>query len=243
MMRAALLLLFVGLNCCLSVSAAGIDDLLAKVSIAYGGEAARQGAKGMRQKGVTYSNMRKMEGRILRAYQAPDRLRIEIRYPDAEEIRILNGPHAWKQEQPMTGPFHGALVLQAARLALPWNLLEARDRLRDLGTKKFGDTQELHVLELPLGSGLVMEVGIEPESGRITRSLGKVAGSMGVMEFGTAYEDFRTQDGRLYAATEQHFAIGQPTGTTRIDHVEFLEALPESLFTPPGPESKSLQHI
>jgi hypothetical protein len=66
---------------------------------------------------------------------------------------------------------------------------------------------------------------------------------MGLMEFGAAYEDFRTQDGRLYASTERHFVGGQPTGHTHIERIEFLDELPESLFTPPGLEAKTRQHI
>jgi hypothetical protein len=245
MMRAALILLLACFNFSFPASAADVetlDDLLAKVTSAYGGGTARLGPKAVRQTGVTYSNMRRMEGRIMRAFLAPDRLRIEIQYPDTEELRILNGPHAWKREQQMSQPFRDAQLLQAVRMALPWNLLQSQSQLRDLGIQKHGDGQMLHMLELPMGDSLVIKVGIEPESGRIVRSLGSVAGSMGVMEFGTAYEDFRTQDGRLYAATERHFVAGQPTGHTRIEHVEFLDTLPEDLFIPPGPEAKSRQH-
>jgi hypothetical protein len=246
MMRAALVLLLAGLNFCLPVSAAEIDSLdvlLEKVTLAYGGETARAGMKGVRHTGVTYSNMRKQEGRIIRTYQAPDRLRIEIQYPDTEELRILNGPHAWKREQPMSTPFRDALMLQAMRMALPWNLLQGRAQLRDLGMQAFEDGQPLRMLELPMSANLAIKVGVDPESGRIMRSLGSMTGSM-VMEFGTVYEDFRTQDGRLYAAIEHHYVAGQPTGHTRIEQVEFLDTFPEeSLFIPPGPEAKTRQHI
>lgn len=246
MMRAALVLLFAGLNFCPPVFAAEIDTLdvlLEKVTLAYGGETAREVPKGVRHTGVTYSNMRKREGRIIRTYQAPDRLRIEIQYPDTEELRILNGPHAWKREQPMSKPFRDALMLQAMRMALPWSLLHGRAQLRDLGMQVLDD-QPLRMLELPMSASLAIKVGIDPESGRIMRSLGAMTGSMGVMEFGTVYEDFRTQDGRLYAAIEHHYAAGQPTGHTRIEQVEFLDTFPEeSLFIPPGPEAKTRQHI
>lgn len=244
MMRAALILLLACFSFSLPASAAdaeSLDALLAKVATAYGGETLREGAKAIRHTGVTYSNMRKMEGRIIRTYQAPDRLRIEIQYPDAEELRILNGPHAWKREQQMSKPFRDAQLLQAVRMALPWNLFQARSQLRDLGVHKHGDDL-LHMLELPMSDSLVVKVAIDPESGRIVRSIGSVAGSMGLMEFGTAYEDFRTQDGRLYAATERHYVDGQPTGHTRIEHVEFLDTLPEDIFIPPGPEAKTRQH-
>jgi hypothetical protein len=244
MMRAALILLFACFGLSLPAFAADaepIDALLARVASAYGGETLREGVKAIRQTGVTYSTMRKAEGRIVRAYQAPDRLRIEIQYPGDEELRILNGPHAWKREQQMSKPFRDAQLLLAVRMALPWNLLQARSQLRDLGVQKHGEAL-LRMLELPMSESLVIKVAIEPESGRIVRSIGSVAGSMGLMEFGTAYEDFRTQDGRLYAATERHYAAGQPTGHTYIERIEFLDALPESLFTPPGPEAKTRQH-
>jgi hypothetical protein len=66
---------------------------------------------------------------------------------------------------------------------------------------------------------------------------------MGLMEFGTVYADFRTQDGRLYAAEEHHYAAGQSTGYTNIERIEFLDTLPESLYVPPGPEAKTRQNI
>jgi hypothetical protein len=247
MMRAALVLLLAGLNLCLPVSAAEIeplDELLVKVTTAYGGETAREGTKGVRQTGVTYSSMRRQEGRIIRTYQAPDRLRIEILYPETEELRILNGPHAWKREQPMGKPFRDALMLQAVRMGLPWSLLQGRAQLRDLGMQAIDAGQPLRMLELPLGANLAIKVGIDPESGLIMRSVGTMTGSMGVMEFGTVYEDFRTQDGRRYAGVEHHYAAGQATGHTRIDQMEFLDTFPEeSLFIPPGPEAKTRQHI
>jgi len=245
MMRAVLTLFFALLNVALPVAAdetGALDALLAKVVSAYGGEAALSGPKAVRQTGVTYSNMRKMEGRIVRTFQPPDRMRIEIYYPDTEELRILNGPHAWKREQQMSKPYRDAQLLQAMRIGLPWNLLQARSQLRDLGVHKHGDVM-LHMLELPMGDSMVIKVAIEPESGRIVRSIGSVSGSMGLMEFGAAYEDFRTQDGRLYASTERHFVGGQPTGYTNIERMEFLDELPESLFVPPGPEAKSRQNI
>jgi len=244
MMRAVLTLLFALLNFALPVAAAetdALDALLLKVVSAYGGEAALNGPKAVRQTGVTYSNMRKMEGRIVRTYLPPDKMRIEIQYPDTEELRILNGPHAWKREQQMSKPYRDAQLLQAMRIGLPWNLLQARSQLRDLGVHKHGEDM-LHMLELPMGDSMVVKVAIEPESGRIVRSIGSVSGAMGLMEFGAAYEDFRTQDGRLYASTERHFVGGQPTGHTHIERIEFLDELPESLFTPPGLEAKTRQH-
>lgn len=215
-----------------AASAMEINALLDKVALAYGVNTLAGGLKGIRQTGRTFSFMRQEEGPILRAYQHPDRLRIEIRYPGSEEVRVLHGAHAWKQGEPAPESFYGAMVLQAARMALPWSLLKDRSQLRELGTIRLDDGRTLQVLEQPLGIGLVMRISIDPDSGRIIRTAGRLTGSMGIMEFETVYEDFRVQDGLLYAATEHHFAMNQATGYTHIDKFEFVDSLPDRLFLP-----------
>lgn len=233
---AVALLLFGGA----AAHAGEVDALLETLAAAYAPAGTDRGVRAIRQTGVTYSSRREGEGALLRAYAHPDRLLVRIDYGQETEVRILYGAHAWKQDQPGGGAFHGAMRLQAARMALPWNLIEARDRVRDLGWAGQAGGGRLRILQLPLGDGIALDVGVDPESGRILRSVGRLAGSRGVMEFGTVYEDFRHQDGRLYAATEWHFAQGQPSGHTRIDRVEFPDSLPEDLFVPTSPPETRL---
>jgi len=210
-----------------------VDTLLAKVSDAYGGNTVN-GIKGMRQTGVTYSAMHGGEGTILRAYQHPDRLRIEINYPGKPELRIIRGPQSWIHGKAMSGPFHASMILQATRMGLPWNLLENRAQLRDAGTLKLEDGHTLHAIEMPLALGYSLVVDIDPESGRILRSRGIMPSAKGTMEFATVYEDFKSQGGRLYAAMEQHYALGRHIGYTKIEKIEFTDVLPEDLFEPPA---------
>jgi hypothetical protein len=230
-----LLLLLCPLFVARPAAANEIDTLLDKVAASYGVAALPGGLKAVRQTGRTFSAMRGEEGSILRAFQQPDRLRVEIRYAAVEEVRVLSGSRAWKQGEPMSGSFQAAMLLQAARMALPWNLQAERAQLRDLGASRLADGTALREVELPLGIGLVLRVAIDSASGRILRSVGRLTGSMGVMEFATIYEDFRVQDGILYAATERHFAMEQATGHTRIEHIEFLDSLPDELFVPTEP--------
>jgi len=211
----------------------GVDKLLDKVAKAYGGTDLLVRTQALKQTGTTYSTMRGASGPVLRAYQHPDRLRIEIHYPGRQpESRILLGPHAWKQRVPVGGPFHGAMVLQAARMGLPYNLLEARKRVHDRGKVTAENGKTLRVVELPLDQGLHVIVEIDPSSGRILKSRGALSTGGGAMEFQTTYEDFRRHEGRLYAAKEGHYAMGQRTGHTQIERVEFSDQWPESLFQP-----------
>lgn len=211
--------------------AADLGPLLERIVQAYG---TATPPTSILQRGRTISHVQG-EGTLLRAYRGAERFRVEIRYPAGVETRIIAGPHAWQHNRPLKAAFRGALVLQAARVALPWNLLEARDTLRDGGEHAFGDGR-LHFVELPLAEGLRLVAEVDPSSGRILRSRGIVPGYHGgEMVFGTVYDDFRTAGGRLYAAVEHHFAMGRYVGRSLIDTVEFDTPLADALFRPELP--------
>ncbi len=214
---------------------AELGTVLDRVARAYG-EASPPAT--IRQSGRTLSQMRG-EGPLLRAWGGAERFRIEIHYPGGEEIRIVDGLEAWQGAQPMSGPFRGALLLQAARVALPWNLLAARQALRDGGEQRLEDGRTLHRVDWPLDDGLHLVVEIDPESGLIARSQGILAAPDGSqMPFGTVYEDYRRIGGRTYAAVEHHFAMNRYIGTSTIEAVEFDVPLPAQLFRPPAAGSR-----
>lgn len=215
-----------------TVGAADLEPLLGRISAAYGRS---DPPASILQTGHTVSHTRG-EGALRRAYQSPDQFRIDIHYSTGTETRILNGLRSWQHGKPMTDAFRGALQLQAARLALPWNLLAARASLRDAGEQKLTDGKVLHFVELPLGESLRLVAEIDPDSGRIMRSRGIISATgHGEMEFGTVYDDFRTTDGRLYAAVEHHFAMGRYIGRSLIEKVEFDVPLDDKLFRPEIP--------
>ena len=225
------------LSCLVSplTAAQGLDALLAKIAQAYGGEEAGD-FRAMLQSGVTHAVLRDKEGHFVCAIRRPDRLRFEVTYATGPEVRILRGAESWLSGRPMSLGSHSAMILQAARLSLPWILFRGRKQLRELGTVQAPDGMTLRALELPLAPGQVLTVEIDPATGRILHSRGTLVGSRGTMEFDTIYQDFESREGRLYAATEIHFAKGIYTGYTKIDKVEFPDNLPDSLFEPdPAP--------
>jgi hypothetical protein len=217
---------------CGAALAADLTPLLDRIAAAYGNTVAPMS---ILQTGRTYSNMRG-EGALLRAYRKPDRFRVEIAYAGGEEVRILNGPGAWQQGQAMSEMFRDALLLQVARMNLPWNLFAAKSVLRDLGVHPLNDGTQAHIFVMPMAGGQGMEVAADPTSGRILRSNGVVTSPEGgEMAFGTIYENFKTADGRLYAATERHFAMGRYIGQSKIDTVQFDIPLANTLFRPTLP--------
>ena len=214
-----------------TAGAGELGPLLERIERAYGTVTQ---PNSILQRGRTLSHSRG-EGTLLRAYRGAERFRIEIRYRSGVETRIIDGPAAWQSSKPMSEAFRGALILQAARVALPWNLLAARERLRDGGEQRIGEVR-LHFVEMPLGDNLRMVAEVDPESGRILRSRGILIHPGGSeMVFGTVYEDFRTSDGRLYAAIEHHYAMGRYIGRSVIESVEYDTPIADSLFRPEIP--------
>lgn len=218
----------------LALTAPALADagaFLARVVAAHGGGAA---PAAIHERGVTEST-RRGKGPVERWWQAPDRFRIEIRYPGAAESRLLRGAEAWQQGRPATAAFRGALVLQAARMALPWRLLENAQRVSDLGTRPDSTGNPARMLEWQVQENIRLIVEIDPATLLIRRSRGIMSFNNAAMEFATGYEDYRTVDGRQVAMTERHYAMGRFIGTTTLDSVEFPAVLPAPTFSPSAP--------
>lgn len=220
-MAAAYALSFAGA----AASAEPPKELLGKIAAAYGTTA----PEAMVEEGRTTS-FRRGEGKLLRQYQAPDRFSIRIDYSSGSELRTLLGEKAWQQGAPANPMLRGAIALQVARIALPWNMLAKRSSLIDLGPVTISDGKAGRAIEFPLEEQLKLVVEVDTDSGRILRSRGIYRMGEGTMEFATAYSDFQTIHGRLHATREEHYAMGQHTGFSVIEKVSYPASLPEDAF-------------
>jgi hypothetical protein len=214
--------------------AGDVDPVVRKTVEAYGGEKALEAARHVRQFGTTTSILRPgASGTIQREFTAPDKLRVQIAFGRDVETRIYDGRNGWRMGRRVEGPPFDAMVLQAARLALPLNLLRNRKKLVDRGEGEV-EGRKVRTLELPLGDGLTLTVDIDPENGRIVRSAGRGGPRADgrPIEFVTGYSDFRKAGGVLFAFREGNFANGFVTGETVLEKVELPEILPPATFRP-----------
>src|SRR5436190_6644412 len=109
--------------------------LVDKMVTAYGGEAALEKSAVIREEGKVEATMRVgSSGPIVRTYGRPSKLRIQIgEGPKFSEVRVVNGANGWRNGQEATGVSYEAMVLQAARLDLPWLLMRDKSKLVDKG--------------------------------------------------------------------------------------------------------------
>lgn len=211
----------------------GLMAVVHKTLDAHGGEKALLKARTMRQVGTVASTVRGgTSGRMTRIFQHPDRLRVEIAYPGEElEVRVLDRDRGFRRGTAVRGPPLEAMVLQAARMALPLLLQERRNELVDLGNQTVGG-KSYRAIEPPLSKGLRLTAYVDPATGLIFRSGGRAGHGPSEIEFATAYADFRKVDGVLIAFQEKTYALGRHTGNTALEKVELLSAPPEGAFRP-----------
>jgi hypothetical protein len=222
--------------CVLNVAAA--DDggsLVEKMGEAYGGRAALEKLGTVRESGTVQAAMRMgSSGPVMRLFARPLQLRVEV---GTNEVRLVDGPKGWRNGKEVKGMQYEAMVLQAVRLDLPWQLLTHKDKLVEKEPREL-DGKRLRVVELPLENGLSVSAGIEPDTGHILWSSSDSAGgAMGGMNFETHYDDFRKVDGVLFAFKEVNFANGTKTAETTLGKIELLKSSPEGAFEPQPPKA------
>lgn len=208
-----------------AIAADGVKDLLDKVAVAYGGTP----PAAVIETGKTMS-FRRGEGTLKRVYKSPDHFHIRIDYATAIESRTMIGPDAWQQGNPANPILRGAIALQLARIALPWNMLAQRSAVDDLGAVSAADGKPLRALEYRMEEGLKLIVDVNPDTGRIVRSRGIYTLGQSTMEFATEYANFRAVNGRTHAMREEHYAMGQHTGFSIIDSVDYPKEIPDNAF-------------
>lgn len=212
-----------------------LSQVLKRAFDAYGGLPALQRRNARVEEGKVTSAMQGGQAGVLsRTFERPRRLRVEVAYPGQEaEVRVLDGARGWRNGIEVSGTAKwAAMVLQAARMDLPRLLAEERVKLVDGGSVK-RDGRRLRAVTLALGEGMTLTAEIDPETGRILRSSGRMDAGPGMaLELATVYSDFRRVDGVLVPFREANFAQGQRTGDTLLRRAEALRDAPPGSFRP-----------
>ena len=207
--------------------------LAEKVAAAYGGAAALEKLVAFREEGTVESTMRPGTSATVRVFARALKLRVEInRTSQPSELRVVNEAKGWRDGKEVTGMSYEAMVLQAVRLDLAWQLFAHKTNLVEAAPlDRHG--HHLRVLELTIEDGLKVTAGIDPENGHILFSSGTTkAAATGATTFETEYDDFKTVDGLLFAHKETNFAQGTKPADTTLSKVELLKTAPPEAFKP-----------
>jgi hypothetical protein len=204
-----------------------------EVIAAYGGEKRLAGVRSYRVEGVISAASDRSVGETVRWFERPDRLRVELRYPDRGEIRVTRGTRSrvGRDDRSLAEapePLGGALRLQATRLDLPIRLQEEEEALVLMPPDEAGR----QVLRSLVDLGLTVDYHIDHETHRIEHVTLQVSDTAGPITFGIDLSEFRWVDGILFPFKEITSTNGERTAEVRIRRVEMNPALAPELFGP-----------
>ncbi|PIU79763.1 MAG: hypothetical protein COS73_02510 [Nitrospirae bacterium CG06_land_8_20_14_3_00_70_43] len=201
-------------------------------------EALARGAV-VRQTGVVQPRVRHggESGRLTRLFDTTGRLRVEIAYSGgARELRLLDGGRGWRDGDEVAGPARAAMAVQVARLILPTLLGQHAAEVIDGGSVAVaGGTVRL--LVLPMGD-LFLEAAIDPATGHIVRTTGRIPTGPVTLTFTTELSDLRRVGPLLFPFHEENFAQGSHTATTVVERVELLDRIDPGRFRPAAPAGR-----
>ena len=200
---------------------------------AYGGEGNLRRVNSFRAEGVITAVVDRSVGETVRWFERPDRLRIELRYPERGEVRLTDGPRGWvgrddRDLTPAPEPLLGAMRLQTARLDL---LLRLKEEIATL-VLMAPDGEGRPVLRGFLDEALTLDYHIDGKSHRVEHVTLRMAGAPEIVSFEVAYEGFRWVEGVLFPFKETTFTNGEKTAEVRIRNLELNPVMAPGLFGP-----------
>ncbi len=224
---------------CSPAFASEATDLAKLVIEAYGGAQTIEQNKSVRQSGTLESIRYGKTGTIERTFSRPDKLHIEIKIPGVPtETRILNSGRGWRDGQEISPTMSKAMLLQAARLDLPYLIMSAGKNIKLITPPESDIHHNLKALEIPMEDGLRLVAGIDVQSGYIVSSHGFIStGPANQLKFTTLYSGHKEIDGLIVATEESQFVQDQPTGLTVIEKSKAVKIVSDDFFSVKGGSS------
>jgi hypothetical protein len=180
-----------------------LSRVLARTFRFYGGVGPLLSVGGLRVRGTVLDGVAAPGSRpqVERLLQPPDRFRAAITLGGVErESLVLDGGRAFRDGLEVTGLSRADQIrLEAARTFLPAALARERTSLVDRGEARRAG-RLVRLVELPLHEKATLTAEVDPWSGRILRTVTRVAGRESVV----AYDRFRPVAGLLFPFAEDH---------------------------------------
>lgn len=198
-----------------------VAELVSRVIEAYGGETALRAVRGYHAIGRQWAAQGDVPIQVERWFGRPDRLRLELDYPDHHETRITAGALGWtgssaQSLEPAIPVKLQSMRLQTARLDPPLRLLEQREQAAWRGT----DPEGRAVLRIPIDTGLHIDYHVDPKTHHVTRMTMGMAGPP-AMDFAADYDQFHEVDGVLVPFREITYAGGTVTSEFLVTRFEW----------------------
>ena len=212
-----------------------LADVLENMIAAYGGEDNVQKLDSMVQEWDLLALTRNRQGTDKRSIRLPDRLKVELVYPEKLETRVLDGDAAYaifddREPAAASDMQRNAMQLQLMRFYTPLTL---RDQIVSLSLSDGDGHLKLTLRE----DGLRADYVVDTETWRIVKVVGTLAINGTKMQFVTEYSEFAMVDGVLVHHRENKFVGNANTAVLKLRRVELNVEFDEDEFAPRRNES------
>ncbi len=238
------LAVFLVLACCYRISSAESDvssddvkSLVSKIVTAYGGKDVLEKLKSVYASGNIEAFMRQDHGTYEVFLKRPRKLRVETKYQNSSETRILNGDAGYREADGL--PFSQvkgdsllAMVYQYKHTDLPYGLLKNAYSIKIKGREDLNGKQ-VEVLHLTDSEGPPMDIYVDVRTFLIVKVTGyfEMPGGQSTA-LSAEFSDFRKVDGAVFPFRITNFASGFKIAETEMKTYKINPPMPDSLFKP-----------
>lgn len=203
---------------------------------AYGGLQYLKTLSSVRQFWRMQSLMSSDSVEVVKTVSTGRRYRIDKRYPNGFETRMINGQRAWYQTADtlieLTGGRYKAELYSYLVLSMPLALKTERfDEIR-YGQR---DGDSLHYIYMDKRDSLMVVVGIDPTDFTITRAEGMIRQGEESFVFVNKFADYRKADGFLFPYSLVNVSMGLTVGRSALKAVSVNANNADSDFMPREP--------
>jgi hypothetical protein len=214
-----------------------VGSLVSKIVAAYGGKGVIEGMKSVYAAGKIDAFMRRDHGTYEVCFKRPRKLRVETKYQESSETRILNGDTGYRgmDGQPLSEAEGGsllAMVYQYKHFDLPYGLLKDAYSVTGKGKEDLNG-KAVEVLHLIDSEGPPMDVYVDTRTFFIVKVTGYfvVAGGRSTA-LSAEFSDFRKVDGTVFPFRIANFGGGYRIAETTMSVYRINPPIPDSLFAP-----------
>jgi hypothetical protein len=239
-----ILIVLMVISCPAGISTAGTaastgdaQSLVRKIIAAYGGKGVIEGIKSVYAAGNIAAFMRRDRGTYEVCFKRPRKLRVDTKYGQSSETRILNGDAGYRGMDglPLSeaeGGSLSAMVYQYKHFDLPYGLLKG-DYSVSVKSKEDLNGKPVEVLHLTDREGPPMDAYIDTHTFFIVKVTGYfTVGGGRSTALSAEFSDFRKVDGTVFPFKIMNYAGGYRIAETKMNVYRINPPIPDSLFAP-----------
>ena len=211
-----------------------ITSLINKVIAVYGGKEVIEGIHSLHAKGEIQAFMLHDHGTYELYFKRERKLRVETKYKDLSELRILDGDKGYKSTdglplEEVFGTRYFAMLYQYKHLDILHDLLKGSYQTSFAG-KTSVSGNEVEVLRLVDTEGTIMDVFIDLHNFFIVKVTGYFSTGNKKTDLSVEFSDFKKVGGSIFPFNITNYAAGMKIAQTVIDKYLINPDIADSFF-------------